>query len=958
MTDPHVSVASRGPVSKVIEQEIVGELRRQGVVIWLDKDASYSRFVDDLAVKQARGDFPFPVVGFRGSFLELLFKLEDFGSGLDKQPLLVHMPGFTEQSIRSTPILELYEPGVRFRKGIDTLIREAATSRVAPAEVEKFVAQLPSLEEADTWLTSAVTQSTFGLAAALHEFGPRMLAEGLAQPRSLAPRVTAPEEVDTLRGYIHKLTGMDAAWETFYPDTEAKPLARVLHQLGAWILAVEYVHDLRRPAHDEHLRRLKNLSVPLVKACCDLAAQLRRDNGEAYARMADEVEGVLADELAAMEPDDLGQIDTFREEENRVLTGAVDALRKEEWPKAKVWCEVRQGDKSFWLQRDQLRRWAWSLVGEAADFGETLARHTKPFADAKSLDDATAKYAAGAFEVDRAHRRFEQRRLALLESRLPHYGSLREVATNLRRAHRAWADQLCRDFATLCKDQGFLPSGELRQRNLFEQVVHPLTLTSEKVAVFLIDAFRFEMATELVEELKGAGTVVDLKPRLAELPSITSVGMNVLAPVTQGDRLTVAGIFQGFKTGEFTVRKPEDRSRAMGMRSAGKPALLLKLADVCEASTSALTKDVKAHQLIVVHSKEIDDAGEANVGLPTFESTLRQIKAAWHHLQLAGVKNCVFTADHGFLLQDETTEVRPFGTKRDPQRRHVLDEHPRAESGMVNVSVSSLGYEGLSGYLLFRDDTAVFATGNPGASFVHGGNSPQERVIPVLTVTRKQVEQGGYSEYAIEVEPQPDVVGLHRLRVRLCFAKQTTTSLGFAAARAVDLALRVADRDDIRVIFKDAAGPGTLKAGRLQLPVGEAWMEVFFGLEGPTDERVRIEVYHPNNVEKVKSATPEQWYSVSGSTVSLPKGTKPASLPPPAPEVWAGTIVDEGIRKVFLHIEKHGVVTEPEVTNLLGSPRAFRRFSLEFDMHLPKLPFRVRIETAEGGKRYVREGDR
>src|SRR5690606_12616640 len=159
---------------------------------------------------------------------------------------------------------------------------------------------------------------------------------------------------------------------------------------------------------------------------------------------------------------------------------------------------------------------------------------------------------------------------------------------------------------------------------------------------------------------------------------------NVLAPVSQGEHLTVAGIFQGFKTGEFTVRKPEDRARSMGTRSAGKPALLRTLADVCEASTAALTKDVKPHQLIVVHSKEIDDAGEANVGLPTFESTLRQIKAAWHHLQLAGVKHFVFSADHGFLLQDETTLVRPFGKKTDPSRRHMHDPHPRREPGMVN----------------------------------------------------------------------------------------------------------------------------------------------------------------------------------------------------------------------------------------------------------------------------------
>lgn len=936
-----------GPVSLALEQEILGELRRQGIVVWLDRDASYTSFVDSLAARHAQGDFSFPVVGFRGSFLELLFRLEPFGNGLDRQPLLIHMPGFNEDSIRKTPMLELYEAGVRFRKSLDTLIREAATARVTPAEVEQFLAKQPSLEEADAWLTTSVSQSTFGLAAALDEIGPRMVAEALGEPgSSLALRVTSPAEVQTLKSYLHKLTGMDDSWLALLgAGSPGEALEQVLGALAAWILCVEYVHDLRRPAHRPELERLRALSPPLVKACRDLVAMVRNGWGDAYERIADEVAGVFSDELKEMTPVDLGQIDTFREEENSVLTGAVEALHQKEWSKAKTWWEARQGEKSFWLQRDQPRRWAWSLVAEAADLGEILAKHPEPFAKAQSLEEAVERYAAGAFEVDRAHRRFEQKRLALLEPRLPHYGILREVATELRRAHRAWADRLTRDFAALCKEYGFLPPASMQQRTLFEQVVHPLTLSGEKVAVFVIDAFRYEMATELVDELSGAGTVVDLKPRLAELPTITPVGMNALAPVAQGGRLVVAGNFQGFKTGELTVRRPEDRSRAMGTRSAGKPALLLKLSEVSEESTAVLTKKVKPHPLVVIHSKEIDDAGEANVGLPTFDSTLRQITAAWHHLQLAGIKNVVFTADHGFLLLDETTEERAFGTKRDPQRRYVLDEHPRAETGMVNVSLSSLGYEGLSGYLLFRDDTKVFAKGNPGASFVHGGISPQERIIPVLTVTRKHREQAAYSRYVVEVEPKSDIVGLHRLRLRVRVAPGT---LGFTAAGVVDIALRVPEREDVRVIVKDATEPAKLKTGRLQVPVGDEWSEVFFGLEGPADERVRIEVYHAEGIENVQSATPEPWYSVSGT----------AAGPSAPPAGWAETIADAGIRKVFLHIAKHGAITEPEVTNLLGSPRAFRRFSLEFDQHLAMLPFRVRIETGEGGKRYVREEER
>lgn len=937
-----------GPVSQVLEQEILGELRRQGIVVWLDKDASYTRFVDDLAARHANGEIPFPVTGFRGSFLALLFQLEPYGSGLDRQPLLIHMPGFNEESIRKTPLLELYEAGVRFRKSLDTLIREAATTRVTPDEVDRFLAKQPSLEEADAWLETSVSQSTFGLAAALAEIGPQLLAEALARPAGrLTLRVTAPAEAEILATYLHKLTGIDAAWIEPFAKIHRGPLDLLLRALEAWILCVEYVHDLKRKPHRDDLRRLCDLSAPLVRSCRDLVAAVRRDNGDAYERMAKEVADLFRDELKAMTPDDLGQIDTFREEEQRVLEGAIEALHRQDWAKARSWWEARQGEKSFWLQRDQTHRWTWTLVGEATRLGEILARNAEPFAGARSLEQAVERYAAGAWEVDQAHRRFEQTRLALLEPNLEHYGDLREIATELRCAHREWADRLTRAFAGLCREHGFLPPAGLQQRNLFEQAVLPLLPGGDKVALFLIDAFRYEMAAELAEELAGGGTVVDLKPRLAELPTITLVGMNALAPVAEAGRLSVAGVFKGFKTREFTVRGPEDRARAMGQRGGGKPALLLKLAEVGDKDTAELTRSLKPHQLVIVHSREIDDAGEANVGLPTFETTLRQIKAAWHHLQLAGIKSAVFTADHGFLLQDETTQERGFGKKTVPQRRYVLDEYPRAEEGMIHVSLASLGYDGLTGYLLFRDDTAVYQTGTAGATFVHGGLSPQERIIPVLTIARKHREQAVHAAYLVEVEPLPDVVGHHRLRLRVVHAPGT---LAFAVAQRIDLAVRVPRREDVHVILKDVAGPGKIRTGRLHLPVGDEWTEVFFGLEGPADERVRLEIHHPDNLQNVRPAEPEPWYTVSGTS----SGASRDAAPPP-PSTWAQAIVDEGSRKVFLHLEKHGAITEPEVTGLLGSPRAFRRFSLDFDEHLPKLPFGVRIEAGEGGKRYVRE---
>jgi hypothetical protein len=72
---------------------------------------------------------------------------------------------------------------------------------------------------------------------------------------------------------------------------------------------------------------------------------------------------------------------------------------------------------------------------------------------------------------------------------------------------------------------------------------------------------------------------------------------------------------------------------------------------------------------------------------------------------------------------------------------------------------------------------------------------------------------------------------------------------------------------------------------------------------------------------------------------------------------WAQLLTDEGARRVFLHLATHGSITEHEVTGFLGSPRAYRRFTLEFDAHAQMVPFRVRIEPLADGKRYVKEGE-
>ncbi len=148
-----------GPIISVLEEDVKQELRQKGIVIWLDKDAHYKGYVDELVKRYERGEFPFPVVPFRDSYLEMLLALEPYGNGKYPDRLLLHMPGHTEESIRKSPILELYHAGARYRRALDTLIWEAATGRMSPDQIDSYLSNnVSNIAAAEQWLEKALAQ--------------------------------------------------------------------------------------------------------------------------------------------------------------------------------------------------------------------------------------------------------------------------------------------------------------------------------------------------------------------------------------------------------------------------------------------------------------------------------------------------------------------------------------------------------------------------------------------------------------------------------------------------------------------------------------------------------------------------------------------------------------------------------------------------------------------------------
>ena len=946
---------SLGPVSAVLEADLRDWVRRHGIVLWLDLDDHYGGFVDCLAELREAGSLPYDVRSFRGSHLELMLALEALAGGVDKTQLVVHLPGYNEETVRTTPCLELYFAGARYRKAMETLVTEAAAGRVRTEQIAAFREQgRITLDSADAWLAALLEDAEGGLASQLRAIALPALIDDLLTGGFVTQRLASSEDQTAVWDRLAAGTGLTEAWRDECLPTRTVRAEDMAFAAASWAICVEYVHDLGRPPIADRLAAVRDLPRPLIDACRELAAHLRDRHPDFYRRTADETEAWLADEIESVRAEDLGESDTFRFEEDKLLKAALAALAERRWDMVREWADVRVDGKSFWLRDDISRRSAWQLVAAAARLGQAVTA-AGSLGTREGLDEVVEQYVARGAAADQAHRHLEQRRLALLYPQLPEFETLRARLDGLRRLWRDWADAWARDFNRTCRQHGFLPPAALQQRTLFDDVVRPLTQESGLTALFVVDALRYEMGEELYRTLMDTpATTTHLRARLAELPTVTEVGMNVLAPVADRGRLRPAlvdGVVQGFSTGVFSVSGRETRQRAMHNRVGGATCPWLTLEEILTRDATSLKQAVARARLVIIQSREIDDAGEKGAGPAVFDHVMQKLRAAWRLLRDAGARRFVFTADHGFLLLDESAgPAQSHGRKVDPKRRYVFSTVAADHADEVRVPLSELGYEA-EGHLVFAESTAVYDNGQRATGFVHGGNSLQERVIPVLTVSHRAPSGGGTLQYVLSGKAREGVAGMHCVEAKVEIASKL--GLDFGSSHEVELGVRVPEAPDVQVELCQTRGGARLVAGAVLATVGSDF-ELFFRLSGNTEARVLVELHHPGAEADVTPC------AVEGRFVVTAARTTSATLSTPAKIVqrrdWLESLPAGGVRQLFEHLAQHGTVTEVEAASMLGSQRAARRFAGQFEEHAAHVPFGVRIDVVAGVKRYVREG--
>ena len=464
--------------------------------------------------------------------------------------------------------------------------------------------------------------------------------------------------------------------------------------------------------------------------------------------------------LTGLTADDLAESMTFEEVErhiikdlkDRIIAGAganmesvlaLVARRRDGHWASRVLALGNDGTKALAASYDALEA--------AAGFFELKSLYNSGFSFANA-EAGLAKYQAELFRLDQLYRRFNHAADAVEPMG---WAVLHKLRERIEAAYSGWfVPQLGSAWTKVLEgENGLLASwrvpGMANQQEFFAHKVLPMfDGGAKRVFVVISDAFRYEVAEELVQGINSKSRFkATLGSQLGVLPSYTALGMAALLP-HETLAYKINSNLDVMADGQ-PVATIEQRSAYLG-RYGG---VAIKAEDLLALGKEKGREFVRERKLIYVYHDRIDLIGDKQGSeTKTFEAaadTLTELS------QLVGFiinslngSTVLVTADHGFLYQESPLEgadkskldEKPEGTLR-AKKRYLLGQgigtSSKAWCGNTELTAGTSPDGSLDFWVPKGASRFHFAGG---ARFVHGSAMPQEIVVPVITIRESETE--------------------------------------------------------------------------------------------------------------------------------------------------------------------------------------------------------------------------
>lgn len=468
----------------------------------------------------------------------------------------------------------------------------------------------------------------------------------------------------------------------------------------------------------------------------------------------------MAKLLGEMSLDDLMPLHTFGVVEQLILTGLKQKLLSGSYLD-NIDALIQTRRDGFWANQRVTKDFeltkayaaCYDAIEAAYAFFRLKEEHSVGFSFV-TAKEALEKYKTSIFRFDQTYRHFHY--AASLVEHLG-WGLLQDLVSHVENGYSGWFipqfssawDKVVDAKTGLLKKWQI--DGWTNQYDFYQNHVQTLLDGNVKrVFVLISDAFRYEAAEELMQQLNAKNKFqANIEGMLGVLPSYTSLGMASLLPhqslkYKRGQMLSV--LADGISTAGLDQR---------AIVLANNQGTAIKHEDLLGLGKDKGREFVKPHQVIYIYHDRVDAIGDKQATeTKTFEAVAQSVDELAKVISFVfgnlGASTLLMTADHGFMYQESALESadksnlmdKPEGAYLTKKRYLIgdnLGETPQAWWGNTHTTAGTEVGEGSLDFWVPKGASRFHFTG--GARFVHGSAMPQEIVVPLLTVKQLESEK-------------------------------------------------------------------------------------------------------------------------------------------------------------------------------------------------------------------------